>query len=100
MDNLTTLEILFRSMDELIEESCLGDADRRQMLERFCFRLLCVFDGIEGPTIGWRGVALVAPSDLPEGVDEINDDFLHDEWSNRSRPGGGGPAEVGPSADG
>jgi|GEM_PF-3001495 len=55
-------------------------------LEGFFFRVLCIFDGIEGKDLSWKGVSLVASEDLPDNVDEINDDFLHDEWSNRSDP--------------
>jgi hypothetical protein len=33
--------------------------------------------------IDWKGIALAAPDDLPDGVEEINDGFLHEMWPER-----------------
>jgi len=84
MANVRKMYDLFEIIDSLIERQAEGDEERRRLLKGFCFRLFSVLDGLEEPNEDWKGVALVAREDLPEGAEEINDEFLHDAWSNRS----------------
>ena len=74
---------LFKATDSLIVEISCGDLQKKNRLDLFCFRLFCLLDGVEMPWDSWRGIALVAREDLPDEVDEINDDFLHDAWRHR-----------------
>lgn len=85
MANLKIMYDLFDIIDSIIAEMSDGEPEKKDFLESFFFRVLGVFDGVEGPDLGWDGIALVAPEDLPDDVDEINDDFLHDAWSSRER---------------
>ena len=85
MANLKIMYDLFDIIDSLIAELSDGEPEKKDLLESFFFRVLSVFDGVEGPDLGWSGIALVAPEDLPDNVDEINDDFLHDVWSSRQQ---------------
>ena len=82
MANVQRMWQFFDTIDDLIKRESKGDDHVRKMLETFLFRILTVLDGLEGPD-GWKGLALVAHEDLPEGTEEINDGFLHDMWSER-----------------
>ena len=84
MANIQKMWELFEVVDALISELAEGDHKKEEMLRVFFFRILSVLDGVEGPSVEWKGIALVAGEDLPEEVEEINDDFLHDAWSSRA----------------
>lgn len=83
MANVKVMYKLFDFVDSLIEKMSDGQAEWKELLESFFFRLLSVFDGVEDPDLHWKGIALVTTEDLPDSVEEINDDFLHDAWSSR-----------------
>jgi hypothetical protein len=83
MANVKVMYELFDFVDSLIATMSDGQAEKKALLGSFFFRLLSVFDGVEGPDLHWKGIALVATEDLPDDVEEINDDFLHDAWSSR-----------------
>jgi hypothetical protein len=83
MANVKVMYELFDFVDSLIAEISDGQVEKKELLETFFFRLLSAFDGVEGPDLHWKGIALVATEDLPDEVTEINDDFLHDAWSSR-----------------
>jgi hypothetical protein len=83
MANVKIMYELFDFVDSVVARVSDGQVEKKELLESFFFRLLCVFDGVEGPDLDWKGIALVAAEDLPDGVEEINDEFLHDVWSSR-----------------
>jgi len=78
---------LFDIIDDLITRSAKGDEQVRSLLNDFQLAVFAVFDGLQGPE-NWSGIALVYNDDLPDGVPEINDGFLHEMWEDRSREGG------------
>lgn len=82
MANVRRMWEFFDTVDSLIGELAAGDDRIRGILCTFFFRVLTICDGLEGPD-GWNGIALVATEDLPGDVEEINDAFLHDAWSER-----------------
>jgi len=83
MANVKKMYELFDIVESVITELSRGNSEKKDLLNTFFTRLLTVLDGQEGLDINWNGIALVAPEDLPDDVEEINDDFLHDAWSNR-----------------
>ena len=83
MANVKKMYELFDIVESVIKELSQGNSEKKDLLNTFFTRLLTVLDGQEGLDINWNGIALVAPEDLPDDVEEINDDFLHDAWSNR-----------------
>lgn len=83
MSNLKIMFKFFDHVETIINNLSCNDQYKKELLDSFFHRILLVFDGIEGPDIDWNGIALVARTDLPENVDEINDEFLNDAWSNR-----------------
>lgn len=83
MANVKKMYEFFDIVESVITELSQGNSEKRDLLNTFFTRLLTVLDGQEGLDINWNGIALVAPEDLPDGIEEINDDFLHDAWSNR-----------------
>jgi hypothetical protein len=85
MPNLARMHQFFDSVDQAIEGISAGDAAKREDLERLLLRVLLICDGLEGPDLEWTGIALVAREDLPDTVEEVNDGFLHDAWSERDR---------------
>jgi len=84
MANIAKMHEFFEIVDLLIQELSADDPAKREMLEHFFFRILCVCDGMEGSDLDWKGIALVAQENLPSGVEEVNDGFLHDVWSERT----------------
>ena len=84
MANVKRMWELFDIVDSVILELAEGDSRKEELLTAFFVRLLCVGDGGEGSELEWRGIALVAQEDLPDEVEEINDELLHDAWSSRS----------------
>jgi hypothetical protein len=87
MANVRRMWEFFTVVDDLIENLSEGEPSMKDALDPFFFRVLTICDGLEGPT-GWEGISLVAPEDLPEIVQEINDEFLHDAWSGRQQSTG------------
>lgn len=83
MANIKKMYELFDIVESVITELSQGNSEKKDLLNTFFTRLLTILDGQEGLDINWNGIALVAPEDLPDAVEEINDDFLHDAWSNR-----------------
>jgi len=83
MANVRKMNEFFDIVDSIITELSQGDVGKKDLLNTFFIRVLTVIDGQEGLDIKWNGIALVAPEDLPDHVEEINDDFLHDAWSDR-----------------
>jgi len=75
------LDALFCEASSKIDELAGGDEKKREMLDDFFFHMLCVFDGVQGPDVEWDGISLVDPDTLETKAEEINDDFLHDEWT-------------------
>jgi hypothetical protein len=84
MASVEKMWTFFDIVDDLINRISQDDDHKRQLLDSFFFRVLTVCDGLEGPE-GWKGIALVATEDLPDEVEEINDGFLHDMWSDRPK---------------
>jgi hypothetical protein len=84
MSDLRVIDELFAAIDALISDTADGDRQKKVMLEEFFFRVLCIFDGVEMPNDEWKGISLVPRAELPHDVKEINDGFLHDEWSDRT----------------
>jgi hypothetical protein len=74
----------FEMIDSCIMELAQGDPEKKELLDRLVFEMLCIFDGVSSPDSDWNGIVLVATDELPDGVEEINDDFLHDAWSYRN----------------
>jgi hypothetical protein len=83
MSNRITLDQFFGQVDHAISEMSEGNAEKEELLKIFFVRVLSILDGLEGEDSSWKGIRLVAPEDLPSGVREVNDGFLHDEWSER-----------------
>ena len=83
MANVEIMWRFFDFVDSIIADFAQNDNEKVELLESFFFRVLCVLDGVEGPDLDWQGIALVASGDLPDTVDEINDDMLHDVWTAR-----------------
>lgn len=81
MANVAVMWKLFDFFDHVVADVAEGDDEKAILLNQFLVRLLSTFDGVEGPDLKWKGIALVAREDLPETVQEINDEFLHTAWS-------------------
>jgi len=84
MANVKVMFDFFDTVESLIQELSAHDNNKQDLLNSFFIRLLSVLDGEEGTSIDWRGIALVSRDDLPEAIQEINDEFLHDVWTHRS----------------
>jgi len=87
---------LFEELDTLISELSGGEKAKEELLELFSFRFFSILDGVEASDVSWKGVALLAREAVPDTLDEINDDFLHDAWADHRREKHGGdrdPAE-------
>jgi hypothetical protein len=84
MSNPALLQQFFHNVDLVIDEMSEGDSAHRELLRQFFFRVLSIIDGVEGADVTqWRGIALIAKEDLKSGLEEINDNFLHELWSER-----------------
>ena len=84
MARVDKMHEFFNIADGIIEDMAKGNSERIHMLNTFFIRILSVLDGLEmGNNPAWSGLRLVDPRDLPESVEEINDGFLHDAWSER-----------------
>jgi hypothetical protein len=82
MANINTMFQFFDHVERIIGIIARDEEDKK-ILDSFFYRVLRVCDGLEGPDIKWIGIALVARADLPEDVNEINDEFLSEAWLNR-----------------
>ncbi len=83
MTNVAAMWKLFDFVDHLIADTADGDGEKARLLNQFFVRLLSTFDGVEGPDLEWKGIALIAREDLAADAREINDEFLHTAWSER-----------------
>jgi len=76
---------LFEELDVLIGKVSQDSKETESLLDLFCFRVFSILDGVEASNLSWKGVALVARENVPDSLDEINDDFLHDAWAEHRR---------------
>jgi hypothetical protein len=83
MANVKVMYKFFDQVDLIAKNLSSGSEESKVLLDTFFHRVLRICDGLEGPDIDWNGIALVARDDLPENIDEINDDFLNEAWTNR-----------------
>ena len=84
MPNVRRMWQFFELIDDRIQRMSSGDERLKALLNEFVISLFTICDGLEGPD-GWSGISLVYTDDLPETVEEINDGFLHEMWSDRKR---------------
>ena len=83
MANVDKMWVFLDMVASVVAELAEGDPDKKDLMNTLIVRILSILDGVEGPDLEWKGIALVAQDDLPDDVDTINDDFLHDAWCSR-----------------